>query len=256
MTDTTSPEQIDYASRDAHYWAKLSELMNCPVETVRELVVNYPSFVRRREFARPLAHYELFKSVIALPGSIVEVGVFKGSSFFTWTNLMETFCPCDRHRLVYGFDHFEGLGDFADEDGVSRDEIVGKVEQGWKAPAERARALVQLHNDDALLPGVARCKLVEGDVNDTIPKFAEENPGLRICLLHLDADLYQPTKVALEHLYPLVVTGGIVCFDEYGFTPWAGESKAVEEYFRKYDLAPVLEKFPFTPSPGGYFVKK
>ena len=31
----------------------------------------------------------------------------------------------------------------------------------------------------------------------------EENPGLRISLLHFDMDLYEPTKVALELLYDL-----------------------------------------------------
>ena len=32
----------------------------------------------------------------------------------TWAKPMETFCPGDRSRRVYGFDHFAGLQDFAE----------------------------------------------------------------------------------------------------------------------------------------------
>ena len=34
--------------------------------------------------------------------------------------------------------------------------------------------------------------------------------------------MYEATKVTLEHLFPLVVPGGLVVFDEYGTMPWAG----------------------------------
>jgi hypothetical protein len=49
------------------------------------------------------------------------------------------------------------------------------------------------------------------------------------------------------------VKGGLVVFDEYGLTEWAGESRAVEEYFGA-DLPP-LEKFPFSSLPGAFFAK-
>ena len=82
-----------------------------------------------------------------------------------------------------------------------------------------------------------------------------ENPGLRIALLYCDLDLYGPTKFCLEHFYPLVVNGGIVCFDEYGLIPWEGESRAVDEFLAEHRLSPRLRRFPFSPSPCGYFVK-
>ena len=87
----------------------------------------------------------------------------------------------------------------------------------------------------------------------TVPRYIEENPGLRISLLHLDLDLYEPTKVALEYLYPKVVPGGAVILDEYGMEGFPGESAAFDEYFG--DNRPVLKKFPFISTPGGYFIK-
>jgi hypothetical protein len=88
-----------------------------------------------------------------------------------------------------------------------------------------------------------------------VPEYVEENSGMRICLMHFDADLYRPTLIALEHLWPLVVPGGVVAFDEYGIPPWEGESKAVDEFFagRK---GVKLERFDWASNPGAYIVKE
>jgi hypothetical protein len=189
-----------------------------------------------------------------LPGSIVELGVYRGSSLFTWANLLETFCPGDRYRMVYGFDHFEGLIQYTDGDG-ELDENKGKVVRAFSSSAEAMRELVRIHNDDNLLPGIVRCQLIEGDILQTLPRFLKEYPGLRISLLHLDVDLYEPTKVALDLLYPNIVTGGIVVADEYGWPEWAGESKAVDEFLRDLPKSPQIRRFPTTGTPGGYFLK-
>ncbi|WP_321493259.1 TylF/MycF/NovP-related O-methyltransferase [uncultured Desulfobacter sp.] len=88
-------------------------------------------------------------------------------------------------------------------------------------------------------------ELIEGDIRETIPEYLEKNPGLRISLLNLDTDIYEPAKVILEHLYPRIVPGEILILDDYGVYP--GENKAVEEYFsgKKIDL----QKMPFAMTP-------
>jgi len=207
----------------------------------------------RRDLPRFLAHYELFKKVIDLPGCIVELGVFKGASFFTWANLLETFCPCDRYRRVFGFDHFEGLT-FTTEDG-EKDASFKKVDDAYTATADEVRTLVELHNMDNMLPGFERCRLIEGDIVETLPSFLDDHPGLRISLLHFDMDIYKPTLFGLQTLYPLVLKGGVVCFDQYGLIPWQGETNAVDEYFSSFENPPMIRKFPFTTLPHGYIVK-
>jgi hypothetical protein len=112
---------------------------------------------------------------------------------------------------------------------------------------------IDIFHEDSFLPRAKRIVMTEGDIRITAQKFVDENPGLRISLLHLDVDLYEPTLAALKAFYPLVVKGGLVVFDEYGLVEWPGESKAVEEYFGA-DL-PTLEKFPFSSLPGGFFIK-
>ena len=246
---------FDYKARDKYYWEKLEDLKKMEDISLADVLQNWPSYVRRRELPRFLAHYEIFKNVIDLPGCIVELGVYKGASFFTWTKLLETFCPGDRYRKVYGFDHFEGLVDFSDKDGEHRADYYDKQLGGWKASANHAKTLVHLTNEDSMMPGISRCELIEGNILETLPRFIDENPGLRISLLHFDVDVYEPTKFALDLLYPKVVKGGAIIFDEYGLMPWEGESIAVEEYFDQMDSRPVLKKFPFAIQPHGYFIK-
>ena len=52
-----------------------------------------------------LAHYELYKKIVHLPGDVVELGVFKGNSliqFATFRSLLEN----DKSRKIIGFDAF------------------------------------------------------------------------------------------------------------------------------------------------------
>ena len=256
MPEDTAPfPPFDYRARDAYYWDRLEQLKAEEGMTLPDMLMNWPSYVRRRELPRFLAHYELFKQVIDLPGCIVECGVFRGASLFTWTKLMETFCPGDRNRKIYGFDHFEGLTDFNAKDGADVPDHFHKEHGGWKASARHARVLTELANLDGLMPGLDRCELIEESVMTALGPFVERHPGLRISLLYLDMDIYEPTLEALRLLYPLVVKGGIVALDEYGLQPWEGESRAAEEYFASIGEAPVWRKFPTAVLPGGYFVK-
>lgn len=245
---------FDSAGRDRHYWQRVERLKEQAKYSTEDMLRHFPAYVMRRDIPRFLAHYELFKLVVDLPGCIVDLGVYRGASFFTFSNLMESFCPFDRSRKVFGFDHFAGLTQFSDKDG-RKDDGVAKVEGGYKATREEIEALVEIHNSDNMIPGTKRCILVDGDIKDTLPKFLEQNPGLKIALLHFDMDLYEPTRIAMEALYPLVLKGGVVCFDEYGLVPWGGETTAVDEYFARHGDAPVIKKFNFTQTPHGYFIK-
>src|SRR6476659_8964076 len=55
--------------------------------------------------AKIIAHYELFKLTIDIPGAIVECGVFKGSSLIRFTTLRQLLCN-PLSKKVIGFDSF------------------------------------------------------------------------------------------------------------------------------------------------------
>ncbi len=242
-----------YDDAERRHWDRLESLVADAGLGVRDVVKDYPAFLRRRELPRLLAHYELFKLIRDLPGCVAELGVFRGSGMFTWGNLLETFCPGDRNRKVFGFDHFDGYNNYQSDDGAAEpwvERVLGRM----KSPRELAQGLVELHNDDNLLPGVERVRLIDGDIAETVPAFANEHLGMRLSLLYFDIGLYEPTKVGLEHLYPLVVPGGVVAFNGYGMPPWQGEAKAIEEFFAERGM-PKIEKFPFSTVPNAYFIK-
>lgn len=246
---------IDYKAREIEHWARLTGLLEKSGYETHHVLSNWASYVRRRDMVRFLAHYELFKHVVDLPGCVVECGVFHGASFFTWAKLMETFCPGDRSRRVYGFDHYKGLHDFHQKDGAFN-QASAKVIGGYASSLEAITELTALHNSDGFLPDVERCHLINGDVCETIPKFIKDTPGLRLAILHLDMDLYEPTKIAIDHLYDLVLPGGVIILDEFALRPWEGETLAWEEFAASRGIKVPMRKFPFTQTPHGYIIKE
>jgi Macrocin-O-methyltransferase (TylF) len=241
-------------THDQEIWTKVEKLAEQRGHRLSDILESFPVYARRVNITRFLAHYELYRQIRDLPGNIVEVGVYRGVSLLSWAKFLEIFHAGDRTRRVYGFDNFAGFTDLHEKDGAET-ERGNKQVGGWNAGPFRDELMqhIDMFHEDSFLPRAKRVVMTEGDIRITAQKFADENPGVRISLLHLDVDLYEPTLAALKAFYPLVVKGGLVVFDEYGLVEWPGESKAVEEYFG--DNMPVLEKFPFTSLPGGFFKK-
>jgi predicted O-methyltransferase YrrM len=98
-----------------------------------------------------------------------------------------------------------------------------------------------------------RIELVKGDATVAIKAYIQRNVGFRAALVNLDFDIYEPTLAALENLYPIVIPGGVIAFDEYAVHQW-GEAKAVDEFFKEKKV--VLKAFPWGFSPTAYMVKQ
>jgi len=69
--------------------------------------------------------------------------------------------------------------------------------------------------------------------------FPEETSKLvndeRFCFCHMDVDVYQSTKDIVEYLWPKLVVGGMVVFDDYGFQGTDGVTSFVNEERNKKD---------------------
>lgn len=223
--------------------------------TKREIWRNFAIYTRRVFMKRFLALYELYRQVADLPGDVVELGVYRGASLMAFANFVEIRNMGDRTKQIIGFDNFQGFGTLDEKDGAEQPDL-GKTAGGFaSAPFEAAlHDAIKIFDADRFIPHKPRIKLVKGDIEETVPHYVTENPGMRIALLHFDADLYRPTLTALEHLWPLVVPGGIVAFDEYAIPPWEGESRAVDEYFAGQNIR--LRRFDWASNPGAYVVKE
>jgi hypothetical protein len=218
-----------------------------------DAVKHFPVLARRQLLKRFLAHVELFKMTLDVPGDIAELGVFRGLGLMTWANLLESYCIGDRTKTVYGFDNWEGFKEITPQDGPAADH---KVPGGFSPQQffDELQNAVRIFDEDRFIPWKPRVKLVPGDIEVSVAKFVAEQPGVRFSLVHFDCDLYAPTKAALEALWPKISRGGVVLFDEYGIPNWAGETQAVDEFIAaRADLR--LLTFDWTNAPAAYLVK-
>lgn len=212
-------------------------------------------FSRRHALKRFLAHVELFKLTLDVPGDIVELGVFRGLGLFTWANLLESYCIGDRTKVVYGFDNWTGFTALSDKDAQPSAD-VGKSVGGFN-PANFRKELLSalaIFDADRFIPQKPRVKLIEGNIEDLVAEFVAANPGVRFSMVHFDCDLYAPTRAALRYLWDKVSRGGVLLFDEYGILDWPGETAAVDEFLAE-NHGVRLQTFNWTNVPGAYIVK-
>ena len=215
----------------------------------------FPVLARRQWLKRFLSHSQLFQQTLDVPGDIAELGVFRGLGLMTWANLLESFSIGDRTKTVWGFDNWQGFEGFSDEDGIA-DADVGKTEGGFNPSRylEELQSAIEVFDRDRFVPWKSRIKLVHGDIIETAPKFASDNPGVRFSLIHFDCDLYAPTKSAIDSFWPMLSRGGVMMFDEYGIPDWPGETKAVDEFLEQHSDV-RLQTSSWTNTPTAYLVK-
>jgi hypothetical protein len=240
---------------DAEIERRLAEHCGCFGISPAEAIKLFPVLARRQNLKRFLAHTELFRKTLGVPGDIAELGVYRGLGLMTWANLLEAFCIGDRTKMVFGFDNWAGFTRLTPEDGVEKKE-AGKTAGGFN-PADFKRELlsaIDVYDSDRFIPWKPRIKLIDGDIALTVPSFLEENPGVRFSLVHFDCDLYEPTRAALNAIWPKLVRGGVLIFDEYGIHDWPGETAAVDQFLAdKPDLR--LQTFDWTNAPAAWLVK-
>jgi len=78
-------------------------------------------------------------------------------------------------------------------------------------------------------------EFIKGDIIETVPKFSNDHKDLQISCMHLDTDLYLPTKISLQYFYPYVKEGGLVIFHDHGKDGITGINRCVEEFLSDHD---------------------
>lgn len=185
---------------------------------------NFTKYVRRQHLKRFLAMYEVFKLAMPVKGSVVECGVFRGFGLMAWAKLSAMLEPENLTRRIYGFDTFQGFPSVADQDksGFADAQAGGLCADSY----EELQQLIQEYDRDRFLGHIPKVELIRGDIAQTVPAFASSHPHLLVSLLYLDADLYEPTKIALETFLPRMPKGAILAFDELDNPIWPGETMA------------------------------
>jgi predicted O-methyltransferase YrrM len=186
------------------------------------------------------ATYNLFKSIKYvsnnnIQGSFVECGVWQGGSAMLMAYALQYFK--DASRDIYLYDTYEGMTEpdviDVDFDGRNLKEIWEYAKKtggrmGYGGSVENVAANLKRTGYPAGL-----MHFVKGDVMETIPRSLPE----KIALLRLDTDFYASTLHELKHLYPLVVSKGVIFIDDYGWCE--GARRATDEYLATLDFPPL-----------------
>jgi O-methyltransferase len=175
---------------------------------------------------RRFAVQQLLRLVEDVDGDTAEVGAYQGA--MSWL-------ICNANglaRIHHIFDSFEGLSEPSLTDGSH-----------WSAGALACSEELVNYN---LSKFGGRFRTYKG----WVPSRFIEVENLRFSFVHVDVDLYEPTKASIEFFYPRLNPGGIIVCDDYGFTSCPGATKACDEF-----LADKVEKMIGCSAGGGFLIR-
>ena len=157
---------------------------------------------------------QLLKLVREAPGDTAECGVMAGSSSYL-------ICKALPDRAHFMFDSFEGCSAPTGHD------------SGYHGVSDLAVSLEQAQEN---LRDCPNGHFMKGWIPERFPEIADR----RFAFVHIDVQLEQPTRDSLEFFYPRMNPGGIILFDDYGFTTCPGARHAIDD-FMKDKKEPIID---------------
>lgn len=183
---------------------------------------------------RILETYEIFSQLILIlqknfvKGAFVECGYGYGRSFMVLSHF-----AVKLKRKIYGIDSFIGFPSVSKEDNSYRNPVTGE----WAVMSYiEAKKSIKYHGHFENEKSFEIIKLVfDKDASNPIPNE-------KISFLHIDLDLYEGYKYALEIFWEQIQVGGIILFDEYNQKEWPGATKAVDDFLKTRNLKIKIRK--------------
>lgn len=166
--------------------------------------------------------FNVSKIVRDVPGDLAECGVYHGAGSYLMLSATE-----GTDKTCYGFDSFEGLSA-----PTQQDEVGSEVAFRWEKNDLRVEEDIPRHN---LARFSSRVVFYKGWIPDRFNEVSEQV----FSMVHIDVDLYEPTRDALEFFFPRLSVGGVVVCDDYGFETCPGARKAMDEIAERHGLSVV-----------------
>jgi hypothetical protein len=152
-------------------------------------------------------------------GDYVECGVWKGqSAYIIATHMLKR----KNNPELHLFDSFEmGLSEKVKKDKNLREELSPERILEEKLAFSYSKDLLEENLADFNF-----IKIYEG----WIPKRFHEVQDKTFSFVHIDVDLYEPTKESLDFFYSRLAPKGIIVCDDYNFCQFPGAKKAFDEF--------------------------
>ena len=194
-------------------------------------ITGTPEATRRRERFYNLIQF--FLQCTRIDGLVAECGCWRGLSSYIMCHYWKQQDSGFKGDGYHVFDSFRGLSKPTETDALSDSlktqlvERFGSVEGAYTA---------SLSDIKTALSGFPEIQYHKG----WIPRVFQNLPEAEYRFVHIDLDLYEPTRGAIEYFYPRLVNGGLIVCDDYGSLLWAGAKQAVDSYCATFSLTPIL----------------
>jgi O-methyltransferase len=160
----------------------------------------------------------LRQAIAAGPGSVFEAGTYRGGTALLLRQELETLSA---PRQFFIFDSFEGMRETDDE----RDR---------HKPGDLADTSLEMVQKVVGRPNFITYR------KGWIPESFAGLEGEAIAFAHVDLDLYASIHAACNFIYPRLIAGGVMVFDDYGFPNNPGARRAVNEFFTDKREVPIV----------------
>lgn len=187
-------------------------------------------YLTRGEFRYILWLDRIYQKILTVPGHVVELGVAYGRNAILFGHQIQMNAD-DAVRKYIGFDTFDGYSSASLQ---SESHLSSTAWKNISVDSVRERI------DEAGVKHLTT--LIQGDFLETIPKYVEENSGLRVALLYVDCNSYSAAVKGMELLRSYLSPGAIICIDE---KKQGGETKALIEFCEKHRLRYMKDAGPF-----------
>jgi hypothetical protein len=187
-------------------------------ETARVRSGSGDNFAKQNRF---FTLFQMAQHVTAkhVPGDVAECGCWRGHSTYLVADVLQRAAWSGRFLV---FDSFEG--------GLSGKTAKDRIGRGDTDPAETSRqerhfasSFDQVSSLMAPFPFVS---LHKGWIPEVFGTIAGERA---FSLVHIDVDLYEPTRDSLSFFLPRMAKGGVIVVDDYGGSGFPGATIAVDE---------------------------
>jgi O-methyltransferase len=157
--------------------------------------------------------WSLVRETSHLRGDILEVGVWRGG---TGCLMAAQASRLEPSTTVFLCDTFKGVVKAGIKDSVYRG-------------GEHADTFVDVVHRLKTGMGLSNVQLLEGIFPDAT---GEQVNDRQFSLCHIDVDVYESAKDVLEWVWPRLVRGGVIVYDDYGFFTCEGVTSLVNEHLQ------------------------
>ena len=243
--DQSDPK--NYISAEQEFFNGIENHFDTSSGSFSEKMYAYPRFVPRQAISYFLARNEVFAKIIGVHGSVLDFGIYRGASFFTWLQLSSLYEPYNHTRKIIGFDSFEGFSELTEFDhNASASELALKKQGGmaYDGHAEIANS-IQLHDLNRPLGHVAKGTIVRGKLPESCGRYLEQQNETIVAMANFGLGLYEPTVAILKLIKPRLVKGSLIVFEDLNQATWPGETLAMLEVFEAGKVS--LNRTPLCP---------